>query len=151
MIIFPHVSGTNLEGKKFSLPQDLEGELNLVIIPFQQYQQILVDSWSNFLLSLQSKYPFFAFYELPILSFGYLPSRFLIDGGMRAGIADKKTRERTITLYLNKSNFRKLLDIKTEDTIHLFLITKDGTIHWKTDGEITKFKQKKLEEILKEH
>ncbi|MFW9924894.1 MAG: hypothetical protein ACFFDW_16570, partial [Candidatus Thorarchaeota archaeon] len=62
MKIFPNVSGMNLEGKKFSLPQELEGEINLLIIPFQRYYQLLVDAWSKYLTSLQKKYLFFEFY-----------------------------------------------------------------------------------------
>jgi hypothetical protein len=40
---FPEIEASNLEGRKFVLPQDLDGELNVVIIPFLREQQELVD------------------------------------------------------------------------------------------------------------
>jgi len=143
---FPEVSGENLEQKKYNLPHDLEGELNLVIIPFQRRHQTLVDQWSLFLNNIERSNHNFRYYEIPTLNSGYKLMRSIIDGGMRAGIPDKSVRERTITLYTNKNLFEKQLNIKSEDTIYLFLIRKDGEILWKNKGQ---FEQQKGEELLK--
>jgi len=113
-MIFPEVSGQNLEFENFTLPYNLEGTLNLVIIPFQQWHQNLVDEWSFYLNSLEKKYSNFKYYEVPTLSKGYKIIRFMTDGGMRAGIPDKGVRERTITLYINKNLFKKKLKIPSE-------------------------------------
>ncbi|MBD3191264.1 MAG: hypothetical protein GF308_11500 [Candidatus Heimdallarchaeota archaeon] len=149
MTIFPEIEGSNLEGQKYCLPNDLEGELNLVIIPFQRYQQYLVNEWGNYLTELVKKYPNLEFYEIPTLARGYKLVRFMIDGGMRAGIPNKRTRERTITLYTNKGKFKEQLEIDSEDTIYLFLITKKGKILWREEGNITNEKTKDLESVLK--
>ena len=42
---FPVVSGFNLNRQEFEFPRDFAGELNLVIVPFQQYQQQIVNTW----------------------------------------------------------------------------------------------------------
>jgi hypothetical protein len=52
---FPKVSGSNLEERYYNIPSDLEGELNLLIIPFKRWQQSLVDSWSEFLTQITKK------------------------------------------------------------------------------------------------
>ena len=44
---------------------------------------------------------------------------------MRAGIRDNRIRNRTITAYLDKEQFRKDLDIPDEETIYWFLVQKD--------------------------
>jgi hypothetical protein len=75
--------------------------------------------------------------------------RFMIDGGMRAGIPDRSVRERTITLYTNKPLFEKHLNIKSEDTIYLFLIRKDGEILWRSEGEFDADKGEELTRTLK--
>jgi len=147
-MMFPQVSGQNLEFENFDLPYSLKGELNLVIIPFRRWHQDLVDEWSLYLNILEDRYPKFRFYEIPTLSNGYKIMRFMIDGGMRAGIPDKRVRKRTITIYINKSKFKKQLNITSEDTIYLFLINKKGEIIWRSEGEFNPIKAKVLEDKL---
>ena len=62
-----------------------------------------------------------------------------LDGVMRAGIRDDRIRNRTITAYLNKEEFKKDLDIPNEDTIYWFLIEKgSNNILIQGEGIITK-------------
>ena len=49
---FPIVKATSLANKPYQLPRDLEGELNLVIVAFKQWQQDWVDTWIPSLQSL---------------------------------------------------------------------------------------------------
>lgn len=146
---FPNIKGSNLEGRKFNIPKDLDGELNILIIPFLRYQQYLVDRWVTHLAKLQKKYPFFKFYEIPTLAKAYSTVRFMINGGMRAGIPDIKTRERTITVYTLKGPLKKKLGINTEETIYIYLL-KGDEILWEECGEVTEEIVAKLEDILKE-
>jgi len=143
---FPDISGENLEKKKYNIPYDLEGELNIVIVPFQRWHQSLVDEWSVFLNNIERSNRKFRYYEVPTLNSGYKIMRFMIDGGMRAGIPDRGVRERTITLYTNKPLFEEQLNINSEDTIYLFLIRRNGEILWRSQGEYDK---QKGEELLK--
>ncbi len=143
---FPDISGENLEKKKYNIPYDLEGELNIVIVPFQRWHQSLVDEWSAFLNNIERSNRNFRYYEVPTLNSGYKIMRFMIDGGMRAGIPDRSVRERTITLYTNKPLFEELLNINSEDTIYLFLIRRNGEILWRSEGE---YDIQKGEELLK--
>jgi len=148
-MIFPEVSGQNLEFENFNLPYNLEGTLNLVIIPFRRWHQNLVDEWSFHLNNLEKKYSNFKYYEIPTLNKGYKVMRFMIDGGMRSGIPDKAVRKRTITLYVNKTPFKKKLKIRSEDTIYLFLMNKNGEIIWRSEGSFDKKKFESLEEYIK--
>jgi len=148
---FPEVEGDNLEKRHFKLPQDLEGDLNLVIIPFKRIQQSLVDEWTYSLKPLYDEYDFIYFYEIPTLSSGYRFMSFMIDGGMRAGIPDRETRNHTITLYVNKKKFKEVLDIGTEDTIYILLLKRDGEIIWRTKGSVNENKIKDLKESIKKY
>jgi hypothetical protein len=145
---FPKISAKNLEGDSLELPHDLDGTLNILIIAFKREQQLLVDDWIPYLEDYIKKNPQIAYYEIPTIHFSYLPLRWMINGGMRAGIADKKARQRTITLYINKKKFKKHLEFEDENTIYVFLIDKDGKIIWKTDGNITEDKTHSLEETI---
>ena len=148
-MLFPEVEGQNLEYKKYKLPIDLEGELNIILIPFQRWHQNLIDSWTEYLNNVSVNFPIVKFYEVPSLSKGYKMMRIMIDGGMRAGIPNKGVRQRTITIYTNKSKFKKDLNIPNEETIYLFLVNKLGEILWRSSGQYSEFKAKELNNYLK--
>jgi hypothetical protein len=131
---FPQVEGSNLLRSKLSLPADLEGELNILFIPFYQWHQNLVDGWVPLARQLERDYPGVFYYELPVIRSMNFLSRTFINEGMRAGIPDHTIRERTITLYLDKAAFRRALDIPGEDTITVLLVDRDGNIIWRDEG-----------------
>ncbi|MGV9173831.1 MAG: hypothetical protein ACOC35_14885 [Promethearchaeia archaeon] len=118
------------------------------MLAFKRSQQISVNSWNTFLEELTSNHPFIRVYELPIISNKYLRLRFMIDGGMKAGISYREIREQTITIYLNKKKFLNELDVTLDTEIYLFLINKSGEILWKTMGAYSDFKGKRLQQFL---
>ncbi|TFG31083.1 hypothetical protein EU527_13285 [Candidatus Thorarchaeota archaeon] len=148
---FPHMVAKNLNKEDMQIPISLHGDPKLFVVAFQQWQQELVNSWILFCDSLVKKYPNFDFYELPtIRRMNPLYQRF-IDGGMRAGIPSNESRERTITLYIDKEPFKESLDIVTEETIYLFLIDTVGEIIWREEGGLTDKKAGKLERAIEEY
>ena len=134
---FPHVEGTNLEGRRFDLPADFEGNYNVVLIAFHREQQDDVDTWLPFLRHVTALEGNVRVYELPTLSRGYRFMRRFIDGGMARGIPERTTREATITLYIDKTPFKSALAIANEDSICTLLVANDGTVLWRADGRFT--------------
>jgi len=149
-IHFPVVSGYNLNRQEFELPRDFEGDYNLVIVPFKQYQQQIVNTWIPFAQDLEASFPGFIYYELPTIYEMPILSRTFINEGMRAGIPDQIARERTITLYLDKEAFKLALDIPTEDDIYLLLVNRDGDIAWRTSGAYTTEKANDLLQFIQD-
>ena len=123
---FPTVKGTNLLRKKMTLPKDFEGNFNLLFIPFEQWQQSEVDSWMPLAAELEAQYPALVYYELPTIQIRNPLFKMFINEGMRAGIPNPKTRERTITLYLDKAGFRASLDMADEEHIYVILVDHQG-------------------------
>jgi ATP10 protein len=141
---FPTVSGSNLQRARLTLPQDLHGELNLVLIAFQQWQQSQVDTWVPFARQLEEAYPAVCYYELPTIQRLNTLARTFINEGMRAGIPDLVARERTITLYLDKKAFREALQLPGEDDIHVLLLDRQGRVLWRAEGAFTPDKGESL-------
>ena len=133
-IRFPTVKGSNLEGRRYVLPDDLEGEVNVLLIPFQRWHQDLVDTWSPALRGLMARYPAMRYYELPTLPRMNPIYRMSLDYGMKMGIPDRAAREATITLYLDKDAYRHALGIPGEETIVVMLVTPAGDILWRITG-----------------
>ncbi|MEQ1693595.1 MAG: hypothetical protein ABMA00_20065 [Gemmatimonas sp.] len=134
---FPRVEGANLEGRRFSLPADFESEYNVVLVAFRREQQVDVETWLPFLRAQRLAERGIRVYELPTLNRSYRMVRRFIDGGMARGIPDKATREVTITLYIDKSPFKKALEIATEGRICALVVARDGRVLWRADGRFT--------------
>ena len=145
---FPSVSGSNLLRQKISLPEGFTGELNIVCIAFQQWQQALVDSWVPLVEHIIELMPQVQFYELPTIYQMNVISRTFINEGMRAGIPDPKTRAHTITLYIDKVAFRKALSIPHEETIYVLVVNKMGEVTWRTEGAYTEEKGRALTNFI---
>lgn len=149
-IHFPQVSGYNLMREEFIFPEDFQGSYNLVIIPFQQRQQADVNTWIPAAQELERIFPDLVYYELPTIYQLPALSRTFINEGMRAGIPDPTSRERTVTFYLDKSVFKQALGIDTEEEIQLFLVDRQGTILWREEGLFSPEKQQSLLEALEQ-
>jgi hypothetical protein len=145
---FPIVTGDNLNGKTIQIPSQLKGKFNVLLVPFQMWQQDLVNSWVPFLEYLMEENLNFDFYELPTIRKMNFIARRIIDGGMRGGIPSRDTRARTVTLYIDKTPFKETLGISTESTLYLYLVDQQGTIHWEETGELSDEKATSLEEAL---
>ncbi len=128
MITFPTVQGTNLLRQKITLPADFKGQVNLVFIAFLQWQQSEVNSWVPWIKEMEGRFPGLKYYELPVIEDRSTISKWFINEGMRAGIPNPVTRERTVTLYLKKTDFKKALDLQDEDHIHVLLLEENANV-----------------------
>jgi len=146
---FPEVKGKNLEGKNLLLPQDFEGDMNLVFLAFQREQQLMVNTWLPTADLLENIYPELKYYELPTISRLNPFVRWFINTGMRSGIKDSKSRSKTITLYLDKGPFCKALGIPKEDNIYILVVEKQGKVIWRSEGPCDVEKAKNLSDFLK--
>jgi hypothetical protein len=142
------VTGSNLHREKLSLPQEFQGEQNLLLIAFQQWQQAQVNTWIPFAQKLEDTHPGVRYYELPIIRRLNALSRTFINEGMRAGIPDPVARERTITLYLDKVAFREALQLASEEDIQVLLVDREGRVQWRAEGSLTPDKAAALTEAV---
>lgn len=131
---FPTVRGSNLLREKLTLPHDFQGELNLLFIPFKQWQQMEVDSWMALATELEGQINGLFFYELPTIQTRNSFYKMFINEGMRAGIPNPKTRARTITLYLDKAEFQSALDMPDEEHIYVLVVDRQGKEFFRTRG-----------------
>jgi ATP10 protein len=146
--MFPNVHASNLNRRTFNLPADFESERNLVIVAFQRDQQEVVDTWTAPIRDLLARCPDLRFYELPTISRGNPLFRAWLDGAMRRGIPDQQSREQTITLYLDKADFRRALGLPHEETIYVLLVDRGGHVFWRGEGEYSAQLAAELERVV---
>ena len=134
---FPEIEGTSLSLVEHRLPGTLEGQVNLLLIAFRQWQQKDVDTWVPTATALATEHAGFRSYELPVISKVYRPVSGFIDGGMRSGIPNPEVRASTITVYLDRRRFLEALNIDSVGEIVPMLVTPHGDILWRTTGRMT--------------
>ena len=133
-ISFPEVFARNLNRRPMSFPQDFPGRYTIALMPFVQV--------------LEKLYPEIGYIELPVV-YKMPPFRqFLLNEGMRAGIPDSKARERTSTLYLDKADFMRTLNINNQDQIQVLLLSESGEVVWRELGIFTREKGKSLTHLI---
>lgn len=148
---FPEVTGSNLLRRKVTLPNDLQGELNILFIAFQQWHQALVDAWVPLAARLEQSFPGVQFYETPVIRKMNVISRTFINEGMRAGIPNQTTREKTITLYIDKNALRRALEIPNEDTIWVLVLDRQGNVLGRIEGAYSQEKGEALMNTIQQH
>jgi hypothetical protein len=134
---FPTLKATTLGGRKVTLPGDFGGRANLLLVAFEREHQALVDTWMPAAQRLAAAHDGLRYYELPTLGRTLALIRPVIEGGMRGGIPDGATRDRTITLYTNVDAFRTALGIPSDRTVSALLLDDAGVVRWRAEGAFT--------------
>jgi hypothetical protein len=146
--VFPVIKGKALTGDSVQVPDDLAGDLNLIVVAFQREQQEDVDTWIPGAESLEKSVDSLRFYEFPVLPEMNSVSKWFIYRGMRSGITSERARERTVTFHLDKEQFRRDLGIESEDYISVFLVDSEGALIWRGLGEWSQEKEDSLRRAL---
>lgn len=145
---FPSVSGFNLDRKELEFPRDFAGKLNIVFVAFQQRHQTIINTWVPFAQDAELSYPGIIYYELPTIDEMSSMSRMFINEGMRAGIPDQTSRERTVTLYIKTADFMRATAISDKQDVHILLVDRQGHIIWRSTGEYTAEKGQTLLDVI---
>ncbi len=137
-IRFPTVSGQNLADDTFTLPDDFAGEEVLVIVPFDEDQQVRAQSWLPLAQAIAAERADFAYYNTAIFTDINPAVRLFIRGGMVMAIADEDLRRATITLFLeDRPAFLEALAIADIEQTQIFLLNGVGEVLWRGVGDYT--------------
>ena len=101
------------------LPDDLDGDVNLVLVAFQRQQQAVVDGWLPTARALAAERPALRFYEMPTIGRGYVVIRPIITKGMRNGVTAEADREATIFAHADYAVIGDLHEIVPAITAEL--------------------------------
>ena len=135
-IQFPAVTGTNLRGTSYDLPQEFAGDYNFVVISFDEEQTVRAEGWLPLARELAEQDPDFAYYSLPTLKAMTPLIRGIITGGMNVVIPDEHLREITIMLFLDDLDaFVDGLSITDKSGLQVLLLNAAGEVVWRSNGD----------------
>jgi hypothetical protein len=136
-LTFPSVASYALDKNKISLPGDLAGQLNLILISFQPEQQKEIDTWMPVAQALQHSNFNFRWYRLPVSERENFVFRWWENSSMRSEETDPETWPWIVPLYIDKPQFRNALQIPNERNIVALLVDKQGHVLWRASGALT--------------
>lgn len=144
----PELQAASLTGETYQLPADLRGDLNVVLVVYEQWQQPDADTWLPMLDALAKQYPVLHYYELPTMERFHPMQQRMIDLMMISGIPDRAARARTMTLYLDRGTFNASIGVRGTEAIQVLLVNRAGDILWQAAGRVSPDKVHDLENTL---
>ncbi|MGX9463409.1 hypothetical protein ACWXWU_19585 [Shewanella sp. A14] len=123
--VFPSVSGQTLEKEFMTLPDDLKGEMALLLIGYKQDSQFDIDRW---LIGLDMTQTQVAVYEVPTIQ-GLFPRMFstMINNGMRAGIP-KPLWKGVVTVYQDGEQVQAFTGNENPNNTRVVLLNGQGKV-----------------------
>lgn len=135
-LVFPIVTGSNLDDVEFTLPADFAGEFNLVVITFEQEQQVAAGDWYLPLNELAQADDRLRVYNVAALPDLNVAIRLMITGGLNTAVTDQAMRDVFILLFLEDPQaFLDALEIPNTSQIILLLLDSEGRVLWQGIGE----------------
>ena len=135
---FPSVSGKDLNGKSWIAPSGFPGERTLVVIGFEEEQQVGIDSW-------------FEGMEVrdPASRISWI-ERWIINTGMRGGIPSKEVRAHVWTAYTKKKAFMEACGMTFTKDVYALVVDRSGKIIAMESGNYSKKGAEVLREALQD-
>lgn len=125
-VVFPTITGQNVDGAAFSAPDDFAKPLNIVILPFDRQQQERALNWLPLGQSLASQYADVGYYSVAALPDLSPFVRGLVIGGLQLGVRDEPVRAVTIVSFL-EDQARFISALGLADNTQMAVVVVDDT------------------------
>jgi len=142
--VFPDTNTYSLDKAKVNFPADFEGKANLLLISFEPEQAKDIETWMPLAQALQHMNFQFRYYKMPVSSPENLIYRWWDNSSLRSVETDPETWHWIIPLYINKTDFRRSMNIPNEKEVIVALVDKTGQVLWKASGRLTDDKKASL-------
>lgn len=150
MAQLPTVASYALDKSKVTLPNDLAGAQNILILYFEPDQNSSALAWQYGIEAMRTEHGRFTIYLLPVYGRENLLSRWWIDASIRSNAPATQDRRFTIPLFVDKKTFLAPLGIESEKQPVVLLTDQAGHVQWKQQGGYDRGKLAALEAAFAE-
>lgn len=140
---FPSIPVKTLSGDQKIFPDQLNKEVNIIILAFEEWAQKDVETWASFILEDYDIEDEINYYELPMMSKFYSWLSGWIDGGMKQGIAPG-LHDNVATFYGERKPYLEYLGIDDLNTCYAYLLDENGIIQWFGSGAMSNEDRRQL-------
>jgi hypothetical protein len=136
-VVFPTVSFQTLSKERVTLPADLHGDRNLLLLYFDLTQQREIDDWNDVIDRWRASDPSLTSYTLLVSPQKNIFSRWWQNASMRNASPDANRWPTTLPIYVDKRAFERKLDVPSEKQVVLLLTDRKGRVLSRVIGSST--------------
>jgi len=134
---FPSASGKDLNNKPWIAPSGFPSERTLVVVGFEEKQQVGIDSWFEG-MEVRKPSSAISWIEMPLINNPGLVMRWIINTGMRGGIPSKEVRSHVWTAYTNKKAFMQACGMTSTKDVYALVVDRSRKIIAMESGNYSK-------------
>ena len=132
----PTVTSYSLDKTKVTLPDELAGQHNVLILYFEPNQNEAAVAWATALQPVKYAHPEMQTYILPVYPRENFLYRWWIDTSLRSSATPAQEWRTTIPIFVDKNKFLPALEIKDEKQFVVLLTDKSGHVEWRIAGPL---------------
>ena len=135
---FPTVTAQALDSTSITLPSQMQGKLNLMLLSWARDQAPQVETWNAVSQALLHSDPGLRVYRVPVSN----PENFLFrwwdSTSLRTDETDPELLHWIVPIYTDKVKLRRALDVPANDhQVLVLLVSPSGRVLWKAMGPST--------------
>jgi hypothetical protein len=146
----PTVNSYAIDKSRVTLPDDLSGAENVLILYFEPDQNSAALAWQYGIEPIRTQHADLPIYLLPVYGRENFLARWWIDASIRSNAPATQDRRLTIPLFVEKKNFLAALAIDNEKQPVVLLTDKAGHVQWKQQGVYDRSRLASLQSALAE-
>lgn len=134
---FPTLTADAMDKTTVTIPTQLEGRQNLLVLSWARNQQAQSDSWTPVAQALQHLHPDARAYTVLVSTPENILYRWWDNASLRAAQSDPELQHLTLALYTDTTALRQAINIPDEHEVSVLLVDRSGHILWKSEGALT--------------
>ena len=148
---FPSITAYRLDKEKVTLPGELQGQVNLLLLSFREEQQNDINSWLPAAQALQHLNFQADYCQVPVAEKENFIFRWWETSSMRSDQSDPEALHRIIPIWVDRKKFFQELAIPNDKQVVELLVDKQGKILWRSSGPETDDKRTALMTAAGQH
>ncbi len=133
-VVFPTISSYALSKDHVTLPEDLHGDRNLLLLYFDLTQERDISDWNAVIDRWNASDPSLGSFTLLVSPQKNFLSRWWQNSSMRSASQDHKYWPTTLPIYVDKKAFEQRLGIPTEKQVVVLLTDRKGRVLSRVNG-----------------
>ncbi len=136
--VFPFISAEALDKSQITLPSQLEGKQNLMLLSWRRDQATQLDTWTAVAQALQHVDFDFRVYHILVSAPENALFRWWDNASLRAAETDPELLHWSVPIYTEKSALRQSLGVSDDEhAVVAVLVDRAGRVLWKAQGPST--------------
>ena len=141
---FPSVTSYSLDKARITLPGEMQGQIDLLLLSFKPEQQGDIDSWMPAAQALQHLNFQFRYYLVPVTEKENFIFRWWETSSMRSDQTDPEALRWIVPIWVDRKKFFEQLSIANDKQVVVLLVDRQGKVLWRSTGPVSEDKRTAL-------